>query len=173
LLTAFLNCDNCGLKKSVDAKYASRRVKCPSCGQTVHVLAQTPLEVTVPPPISSHQQSPPHVESPPPFIDTSRSSSNTTTRQRPNLNSAKKLILFSGFCGVTSSAAMATLGLFLSQYWPVFGGVLEKVLAQPWSPARTGLIPIHIFVFSLTGLILGAGFGAAFVTLVASNKNGR
>ena len=160
--TVTLSCDNCGLMKSIDAKYSGRRVKCPHCSQTVEIRTQSLPQV----PISS-----PFVEAPP-LIDTSRSTAGHSTSRRPKPNSNKKLILVSGACGLAGAILMATLGLFLSQYWPVFGGVLEKGFGQPWSPARTSLIPIHIFVFSLTGLILGTVVGAAFVTLVASNKGG-
>jgi hypothetical protein len=51
------------------------------------------------------------------------------------------------------------LGLFLSQYWPVFGGVLERGLAEPWSPARISLIPVHLLVFGLIGIVFGGFIG--------------
>jgi hypothetical protein len=43
----------------------------------------------------------------------------------------------------------------------VFGGILEKVLGQPWSPARKSLIPIHVFAFGLVGILLGGLLGLA------------
>jgi hypothetical protein len=49
----------------------------------------------------------------------------------------------------------ACLGFLLSQYYPVFGGILEKAVGEPWSPARKSLIPIHLFVFGLIGLLIG------------------
>jgi hypothetical protein len=50
--------------------------------------------------------------------------------------------------------------LVVSQYWPVFGGLLELNLAMPWSPARINLIPVHLFAFGLVGAVLGAAGGA-------------
>jgi hypothetical protein len=48
----------------------------------------------------------------------------------------------------------------------VFGGFIELNLAEPWSPARLNLIPIHLFVFGLVGLFLGAG-GGLFLGIAA------
>lgn len=50
------------------------------------------------------------------------------------------------------------IGLLFSQYWPVFTTFkLELYLAEPWSPARINLIPIHLFVFGLVGGVIGGG----------------
>src|SRR5262249_12682702 len=57
------------------------------------------------------------------------------------------------------------LAVVLSQYWPVFGGLLERSLAEPWSPARRGLIPVHVFVFALVGIVLGGGIGVLLAQL--------
>lgn len=54
---------------------------------------------------------------------------------------------------------MALLGLLSSQYFPVFGGILEKGIATPWSPARLTLIPVHLFAFSIVGAFFGGVIG--------------
>jgi hypothetical protein len=63
-------------------------------------------------------------------------------------------------CGAVLAAlgagALGALGVFLSQYYPVFGGIIERGLAVPWSEARLSLIPVHLFAFGLAGLFLGA-----------------
>jgi predicted Zn finger-like uncharacterized protein len=68
--------------------------------------------------------------------------------------------------GLVGGATMCFPALVLSQYWPVFGGVLERGLAVPWSPARISLIPIHLFVFGLVGCL----FGGALGLLVAQSR---
>lgn len=67
------------------------------------------------------------------------------------------------------AVVMTPPAVFLSQYWPVFGGVLEKALAAPWSPARVSLIPIHLLAFWLVGVVLG---GAAGLLLAQSRRGG-
>lgn len=47
----------------------------------------------------------------------------------------------------------AILGLAISQYAPLFGGV-EK-FGQPWSEARMNLVPVHVIVFAILGFVLG------------------
>lgn len=74
------------------------------------------------------------------------------------------------FCGVTGALQLALLcaglGLLLSQYYPVFGG-LEK-FAQPWDKWRLSLIPIHLFSFGIAGFLIGAFFGPAIGFAVCS-----
>jgi hypothetical protein len=65
---------------------------------------------------------------------------------------------------IGSALGTATLfggvGLGLSQYWPVFGNMLERSpLAQPWSPVRINLIPIHLFAFTIVGAVFGGVIG--------------
>ena len=52
------------------------------------------------------------------------------------------------------------IGILLSQFAPVFGGFLEKSLAQPFSPARLSLIPVHVFVFGIVGIVFGGALGS-------------
>jgi hypothetical protein len=68
---------------------------------------------------------------------------------------------------LSGGGLLAFIGLLLSQYWPVFGGALERALAEPWSPARISLIPIHLFAFTIVG-VLGGG---AFVYLLTRISN--
>jgi uncharacterized membrane protein len=68
-------------------------------------------------------------------------------------------VLGAAIGAVVGVIVLGVVGLILSQYSPVFGGFIELNLAQPWSPARMNLIPVHLFVFGITGLVLGAGAG--------------
>ena len=47
----------------------------------------------------------------------------------------------------------AVLGVFVSQYAPVFGGF--ATIGQPWSQARQSLIGTHVLAFAATGAVLG------------------
>ncbi len=64
-------------------------------------------------------------------------------------------------CAAIGAATLSCFGLISSQYFPVFGGLLEKSLAKPWSPARADLIPVHLITFFFAGVIVGGGFGVA------------
>jgi hypothetical protein len=76
--------------------------------------------------------------------------------------------------GVEGAILLGLVGLASSQYFPVFGTILEKGFALPWSQARLGLIPVHLAVFGGAGAIVGGTFGffssrssAAISTLVS------
>jgi hypothetical protein len=72
-----------------------------------------------------------------------------------------------GFFGAgLGGFGLGCVGLYLSQHRPVFGGFLELNLAEPWSPARINLIPIHLLAFGLIGILLGAVFGFALGLLL-------
>lgn len=77
-------------------------------------------------------------------------------RRRKRPDPTKIIILWAAI----GAGACAALGLFMSQFMPVFGGFLELNLAQPFSPARLALIPIHLFAFGLLGGVLGGGIMA-------------
>jgi uncharacterized membrane protein YeaQ/YmgE (transglycosylase-associated protein family) len=73
------------------------------------------------------------------------------------------LPLLLGWIGaLVGTCICAAIGLHSSQYWPVFGGFIEKSLAEPWSPARESLIPEHLLAFGLLGGILCGMAGACF-----------
>lgn len=46
------------------------------------------------------------------------------------------------------------VGLLFSQYFPVFGDIYKK-LADPLTPLRLSLIPIHLLCFMILGGISG------------------
>lgn len=48
----------------------------------------------------------------------------------------------------------AALGVPVSQYAPIFGGI--ATMGQPWSPARQSLLGVHVLAFALVGS--GAGY---------------
>lgn len=58
--------------------------------------------------------------------------------------------------GAIGAAAGAAISLPVSQFTPVFGGILAAI-GDPFTPARLSQIPIHLFGFGLTGLALGVG----------------
>ena len=74
----------------------------------------------------------------------------TSRKTQPNL--LKTVVVWS----LLGTGVLAALGIFLSQFAPVFGGFLENNLARPFSPARLRLIPIHLFAFGLVGGLIGA-----------------
>lgn len=74
---------------------------------------------------------------------------------------------------VIGPVVMIFPAVFLSQYFPVFGGILEKALAEPWSPARLSLIPVHLFGFGFVGLILGVMVGIVGGLAYPSRSNGK
>jgi predicted RNA-binding Zn-ribbon protein involved in translation (DUF1610 family) len=113
-----------------------------------------------PPPVQAMPKLPPPT---PLFSQTSNSSSG-----KPRINKAQRRALVSIACGLASAFIASALGLVLSQYFPVFGGVLERGLAVPWSPARMSLIPVHILAFSLLGLVIGSIGGMLVATLFSS-----
>lgn len=117
-----------------------------------------------PPPM--HVQPPPIACEPPAF--------ETKTYSRPPNQSRTKrsrtIVLTSIVSGFATASALAFVGVALSQYWPVFGGTLERGMAQPWSPARVGLIPIHVFVFALVGVVAGSLLGAGWVVAFTESK---
>lgn len=78
-------------------------------------------------------------------------------------------IVFFGIIGaMIGCIGLALIGLVLSQYWPVFGGFIENNVAEPWSRPRESLIPIHLLVFGVLGLVLGGGLGVVLGFLVGT-----
>jgi len=61
--------------------------------------------------------------------------------------------------GITGAVLLAVVGLVSSQYFPVFGGIIEKALATPWSQVRLTLIPAHVFIFAVVGAFFGGAIG--------------
>ncbi len=51
------------------------------------------------------------------------------------------------------------LGLVLSQFSPMFGGIVAEIV-PPFSVVRIALVPAHVFVFGLIGLTVGGATGA-------------
>lgn len=62
--------------------------------------------------------------------------------------------------GCIGCGAMSLVGILLSQHAPVFGGLLEKALTEPWSEGRMTLIPAHAIAFGIVGLVVGGAAGA-------------
>lgn len=77
----------------------------------------------------------------------------------------RSLVTWCIFGGLLGAAAASPIAVLLSQLAPVFGGILERSWAQPFSPARLGLIPIHLFAFGVVGIAIGVGLGAALATM--------
>lgn len=87
-------------------------------------------------------------------------------RSKPKESRSAAVMVSAITFGLIAGVSLAFVGVLLSQYWPVFGGLLDKALAKPWSPARVSLIPIHVFAFSLSGVALGAALGAGFAIVL-------
>jgi hypothetical protein len=77
-------------------------------------------------------------------------------KEKGLIEMAVPYVLIGAFLGAT---AMVLPSVIISQAWPVFGGVFEK-MAEPWSPLKKSLIPIHLFVFCFLGAAAGAVAGA-------------
>jgi hypothetical protein len=78
---------------------------------------------------------------------------------------ARSVVTWCIFGGLLGAGATVPIALLLSQFAPVFGGFLERNLAHPFSPARLGLIPVHLFAFGVVGVAIGAGIGAALANI--------
>ncbi|MBY0523424.1 MAG: hypothetical protein K2R98_08490 [Gemmataceae bacterium] len=61
--------------------------------------------------------------------------------------------------GIWGAIISAPAAILSSQFFPVFANMLERALADPFSPARLSLIPIHLFAFSTVGFLLGCVVG--------------
>lgn len=58
---------------------------------------------------------------------------------------------------VAGLACGVVIGVWLSQYHPIFGGL--AVMGQPWSPARMSLIGVHVITLGVISTIAGTGIG--------------
>ncbi|MDE2097166.1 MAG: hypothetical protein KGL39_07960 [Patescibacteria group bacterium] len=159
-------CPYCQAKIKTKPKNAGARIKCPGC--------QLPIEVPVPKgqqiagenevllldeavqedkPILLPDAPSESDEYPVILGDRPRRESYRSFRGHPN--AAGQLLAW----GALGAVAASLVGLASSQYFPVFGGIIEKGLATPWSPPRMSLIPIHLFGFSIVGAFFGGAFG--------------
>src|SRR5262249_3113959 len=85
-----------------------------------------------------------------------------------------KALALSALAGAVSGAlALSLFCLFLSQYFPVFGGLEQR--GEPWCPDAVSLTPILLSGFGLVGTILGALFAASlrYIALGAAHRGGR
>ena len=165
-------------------EYAGRAGRCRSCGQAMIVssLVEEILEgqiVEAPELVAGELATdlPVAVPAPPPQADPQDKQRRRSRRNYDHAEQGSKdqtrgritliSILAGAPAGAIAGAAVGLMGfgfvgLILSQYWPVFGGFLELNFAQPWSPARINLIPVHLFAFGIAGILLGAGAGFLF-----------
>lgn len=98
-------------------------------------------------------------------------SSSSDTRYRPgyasrdfsryaNKTDGQEVVRAAIVGAVVGTIAMVVLGVLVSQYWPMFGG-LVSLIGEPFSPARLHYLPVHCIVFGICGAVLGAiVFGA-------------
>lgn len=80
-------------------------------------------------------------------------------RDRVPRRATGQRIVIAGVLGAAVALVPSVgLGVVLSQYWPVFGGVLGAI-GQPFSDAKMSLIPIHCLAFAIGGMVLGFAVG--------------
>jgi len=70
--------------------------------------------------------------------------------------------------GLIGAAVAGGVGLFFSQFLPVFGGLFAQI-DDPFGPFRLRCIPLHLFAFGLAGLAIGVG---AYFVRDASARRG-
>ena len=85
------------------------------------------------------------------------------------MNLAKRIVVHILIASVITIIPSVLLGFYLSQYSPVFGGLLEKSVAVPFSPARQSLIAVHVLVFGAVGFVVSVVIGC--MTAILSHPN--
>ena len=128
-----ISCPHCGAANPVNSFYAHPVERCAKCAS---VLVE-------PPPVSLHPSPPPSPYSPP--------RSYTHRTKAKSFGGTTAMILFP----LLGAAVAVIPAILLSQHAPVFGGFIERGLAEPWSEARLSLMPVHLFAFCLAGAFVG------------------
>jgi hypothetical protein len=128
LIVINVACPHCGARQDIPADWLGTMVDCPGCNA----------------PFEAEDRSGPRREYAP-------------ARSRRNRRRGGGSALPPPFrWGAIGAAGCGAVGLFLSQFAPVFGGLFGH-MAGPFSEIRIRLIPIHLFVFGVVGLVLGVG----------------
>lgn len=130
----FVHCAHCGMKQHIPNDQIGEMVDCPGCNVDFEAFLDDDEPAPRP-----------------------RRSSRSRPRGRRTRSRSKAEFPPAIFWGLAGAVVLGSVGLFMSQFYPVFGGVIEKALAKPFSPARLSLIPIHLFAFGLAGTALGVG----------------
>ncbi len=168
-------CPSCNVTIKCPDSAAGKKGSCPRCKQPVIVpvpeggLTPPPCPLPVEPILPQPQPNDPAA-----VFNFEALPQNPYASEVDDPAAVRERLIKGGLVGAfVGSLVFAGIGIFLSQYWPVFGDFLEKSLAQPWSPARESLIPIHVFVFSIVGFVLGGILGAANDVLVQDTGSRR
>ncbi len=93
------------------------------------------------------------------------------SRRKATIPPIVKITLWIIFMAFAGALVMCAAAIFVSQYAPIFGGVLDRTFAEPWSPVRVSLISIHIFALGLSGCVFGGFLG--FMIGLVNVKTGR
>lgn len=163
---AYLQCAQCDhLLSDVDDEHVGRKARCPMC-QNVSVVTAEPTRrlvkrggagTVIEQPA---EQGAEQVDGPPALPGAPQEGGGAQTPAvLPNGEHLREIVSTSLAMGAVGAGVLGGLGLAFSQYWPLFGGLLEKALAQPWSPARLSLIPIHVIAGGLLGAMGGVLLG--------------
>ncbi|HEY1601737.1 MAG TPA: hypothetical protein VGG64_19205 [Pirellulales bacterium] len=143
-------CPHCNEAFPWSDEYAGKTMLCPTCDREFRVEVPAPDLPTTNVPSEFRDQD---------FYPQNSPSKFQFDRSAPNTLA----IVMGAFMG---AIVLGCSGLLSSQYVPVFGGFLERTLAEPFSPARLSIIPVHLFVF----VPLGALCGGILAWLLSVNR---
>ena len=164
-MTDTATCEHCNARCRVTAAHIGKTVSCPKCKNRFVVRLQgtpvngpsTPAQPPVqpappPPPIENGDLS--H-ETVPQFV-----TRNKTTVQKKITGPSLALPAFTTTLGIGSGCV---IGYFAAHHFAFFGGF--ALLGQPYSPARSSLVPGHMLLCGILLGLLGLGLGVLFVRL--------
>jgi len=178
-----LICPHCDQDVECNFSAEEQSVRCHHCERLFRVPvsafdapAPSPAPVFVPEPSPSIDPLPSPKSIPSGFnIDTgsrpaSQHPQSQPYRRQPHSATGPRVVKAAIIGGGITAGIAAFAGVVSSQYFPVFGHILLKTWAVPWSQARLDGIPIHLFAFGTVGLVVGALGSAAIAYLGASSQ---
>lgn len=138
-MTIRFRCNSCHHRVETSARSIGLNIPCPGCGQIVTIpklKRVDPKPAIAEPALVVHQP------------EQQLAASST----QPTAPGSKALWGLAG--AMVAVLMLMPIGFLLSQYAPVFGGIL--MMGDAWSPTRMALIPGHLLLFGLIGINLGA-----------------
>lgn len=172
-------CEACGGKLRAKAELTGRLCRCPKCGAEVLVWPEEsappakevhPLSASSPSASSRLVNSGPPVAAEVMFVpqESERSQFDTAASVRGSATDAewhslprhesRVVARRAVICAVCVCVVSVCVGALASQFFPFFGGWIAQI-AEPLSPARLQLLPVHCVVFGLIGAFVGAALG--------------
>lgn len=101
---------------------------------------------------------------PPPIVTTPPAASQSRRGPAP-ARSRRPSLLAPALVSLATAGVFAVVGVFLSQYAPIFAGDWARA-AQPWTEYKMTLIPSHVIGGALLGAFVGARLWSLFRRLV-------